>query len=248
MGGGGSSSSQVDYPPYMKALHSELMWGYDIMGGNQLALYAKSPDEKSMMGALYSALSGVSPYFNYSAHNPQAAFDNVVTAMDAFDDEIAAPAIYDAADAPYLRVLSRFAGQFAMANAVNTSAFVLGIVLLESERLAQMQKIRSDMCFKSAQLRMDYAKAWTIASVDYVQQQVDLAVNDAMFKINLFVIPANVLGSIGGSSGVTTDMTRNRFASGLSGMASGAAIGMSAGGPVGAGIGGLLGLGAGLFG
>jgi len=250
MGGGGSSSSKVDFPAYMKVMHSELMWGFDNAGTveSENKLYGMAPSQKSLVGVLFSVLSGTNPYTNFNAYNPAATFAGVETALDALDAQVATPSIYDAADAPYLRMLSRFAGQFAMANAVNTSAFVLGIVLLESEHLAQLQRINLDARARAVQLRLDYARVWTVASVDYVQQQVDLAVNEAMFKINAFVIPANVLGSIGGSSGVTTDMTRSRFASGLSGAASGAAMGMSVGGPVGAGIGGLLGLGAGLFG
>lgn len=253
MSGGGGSSS-VDYPGYLKSVHSHLMWGYDYAGnvdasGNPREVYGQDPSNYSVVYHLRDLLDEeTTPYAASTPYDPTTVFADIKTELDSYKTELDTGAIYDGADAPYLRMLSRFAGQFAMANAVNTSAFVLGIVLLESERMAQMQKLRLEHKARHVTMLFEYTKALVVAQTDYVQVQLENAVNNLMFRLNAFVVPANVLGAIGGSSGVTTDMTRSRFASGLSGMASGAAIGMSAGGPVGAGIGGLLGLGAGLFG
>lgn len=276
MGGnsGGSSSSDIKYPPYMSSIHSYLLYGYDITGAAD-KVYGHEATYNSCIGSLQRALSGIedegNPYHsnNYSVVDPSTALAQVETALDTLDalvesfdtaaDVDAQVEAFEAAqDDNLYRALNRIAGAYAGANAVDGTGFVLGMVLAEAKFQDAVASYRAQIgntilsqqasqAATAAALWLEYGKLKIVAENDYQEIEADRYARSLKWDLELYRTPGNLLGSIAGSATGDTQQVHNRAASALSGAFSGASIGASIGNAPGAGIGGLIGFGIGMF-
>lgn len=94
--------------------------------------------------------------------------------------------------------------------------------------------------------QLDLRKLEHTAMVDDYLQDMDLAVKDAMWDVEVLLKGSQILGTISGATFIPDKPSAMQSA--VAGAATGAGVGMMVGGPVGAGWGAAIGAGAGLLG
>jgi hypothetical protein len=177
---------------------------------------------------------------------------------------------------PMINAFHRLYAAAADANASNSSAFILARAMLEREHLKDVAKFGQDLTFQGykdkltmiqngvsailQQLAHKYEmkrlvmtseieaeRMGIIAEKEQSIREVELAVRDVQWELEVWQYAANILAGISGAIGSPTHaMGRETegasgLASGLGGAMSGAAAGAMVGGPWGAAIGGVIG-------
>lgn len=168
----------------------------------------------------------------------------------------------------HLRAINRFSSQMADINAVNSSAFIVGMALMESARQRQITQFRSEMAYRDRYFEiesrkallagtLEYQKTRLVADVDYLDQRINYLHKNQLWDMELYKYASNALAGIAGA--VSGDnVSPSRLQSALGGTLMGAGVGAMAGtymggaaawtsglagaGPIGLGIGALAGL------
>ena len=273
-GGGGGGSSKVEHEGYLSSAQSVLLVGRDV-SGTGTTVYGEEATSRSVVGALYRALSGEetsdNPYHtsNYTPVDPtthMAAIASELAELDVLIDDLTdtteidaeVTAFEQAHEVTHFRSVNRLAGAFAANNAMNGTGFVLGMVQLESDFERQVAGFRSGLTLRnkelaidkklnSVQMHMQYQFADITADTDYQEAKADRKNRSLKWDLELFQYPSNVIASIGGGVVSDTSGHRNRAASALSGALSGASIGNQISPGIGTGIGAAVGGLAGLL-
>ena len=278
--GGSHGSGRIEYPPYMTNLHNYMLYGWDLTGS---ALpFGKDPAEWSILAAVQRSRSGEfdddAPYallvdnIQDIKTIPDASdyLDSVDTKITAFtalvnglsDDttlNAAQTALEENTEDAHLRSLNRFTAQMSDVNATQTSAFIVGMALMESNRSKGIAMARAewdlkdrytkiDATHQDAVLELEYQKTKIAADMDELDAHVQYMVKNQTWDLEVFRNAGNLLGSISGA--VSGDEKHSsRMQSALAGGLVGGGIGWmmgakagSIGGPPGAVIGGLIGL------
>ena len=185
--------------------------------------------------------------------------DNIDEAVDAYADKTVDK---------FNSNVNRFSSGMAEANAVHSSAFIIGMALLESQRIRDINSHRTVLVMENEKAKTEYMKKaigdmvnlmnmhmgnrlelvrWqteigrlgSIAKAEQFMKDIEYDREDALWDITAIGKAANVMAAPGG--GTALPEKPSDAASAMSGALSGAATGAAIGGPVGAGIGAVLG-------
>lgn len=164
--------------------------------------------------------------------------------------------------------VNRFSSGMVEANAVHSSAFIIGMSLLESQRIRDINAHRTVLIMENEKAKTEYMKKaigdmvslmnmhmgnrlelvrWqteigrlgSIAKSEQFMKDIEYDREDALWDITAIGKAANVMAAPGG--GTALPEKPSDAASAMSGALAGAATGAAIGGPVGAGIGAVLG-------
>jgi hypothetical protein len=290
----GGSSGEVDYPEYMKKFHENMLGdgnaGSDITNvidnllGNSPYSGEAAFDPTTALDATDTAICAFDTVVDALGHETdwQSAIINAASVIDSnildttyFDDDIDGYAqLLD--DEIESKIIPKFEAGMRDANAVMTSAFVIGRALIwdgrdrelgkyATEVRSKMHLYRNDMIIKSVEriltslmYRVDFEKAVAtltsdanririVAEKEEMDQNLAIAEGDARWDVELFTHAGNLLASIGGGTVSSQKGQKNSLQSALSGGLSGAAMGAQFGAG-GAIAGGIIGIGASLLG
>jgi hypothetical protein len=297
---GGGSSGEVDYPTYMKEIHEDLL-NHSAFGTTDIIDQSLTSVINTALGN--SPFTGEAAYDPEVAMDEAdtaiCAFDTVVDAMDHTSDwqsaviNVASVIDDNIIDSDYIKddvdayaeivddeieakVLPQFEAGMRDANAVMTSAFVIGKALIWDGRNRDVNKYQTELRFKLhtqrneiiirsvdrmlsnlvhrvefekavAALTTDAKRVRIVAMKEEVDQQLSIEESDARWDLELYEYAGNLLASIGGASTSTKKSQPSQVQSALGGALSGAAMGAQVGGGYGAAIGGVIGLGASLL-
>ena len=188
-----------------------------------------------------------SEYLPAQTRTAAAELDNFV---DAVDDLQTTTDLGDKQDAfevdsedAHLRAINRFSSQMADINAVNSSAFIIGLALMESARQRQLTQFRAEMNYRdryariegfktAAVLTADYVKARLVADLDYIDQRVQYAMKNQLWSLELYKYASNALAGISGAVSSSEDKP-SKISSALGGAMIGAGAGALIGGQIG---------------
>lgn len=216
--------------------------------------------------------------------DPSAFFISVDDAMDAFSTAVGnmstttanldalQSALETATEAPYYRGLNNFVSGMSDINATNSSAFIVGLALMESgrqraiaEQRAQWQQQNNNSQVSAygqlAQMELEVQKTKLVAEYDKVNTHVTYRRQAQLWDLELYEYGANMLAASSGavsSKGQSGSTVQSVLAGALTGAAGGAAIGSmfaaegstglaAVGGPWALGLGALIGGISGLF-
>ena len=289
---GGGSSGEVDYPTYMKEIHEDLL-NHSAFGTTDIIDQSITSVINSALGN--SPFTGEAAYDPTTALDEAdtaiCAFDTVVDAMDHTSDWqsaiINAQSVMDGniIDTDYLvddidafanqfdedieaKVIPEFEAGMRDANAVMTSAFVIGRAIIWSSRDRDVAKyateirmknhiLRNEMIVKSAELmltnlvhRVDFEKSVAalttdakririVAGKEEIDQQLSIEENDARWDVELYQYAGNLLAAIGGGTAAPASKG-NQMSTGQSAL-SGAFSGAAMGAQIGGGYGAIVG-------
>jgi hypothetical protein len=175
----------------------------------------------------------------------------------------------------FLQSVGRFVSSMADIGAAGASSLYFGIALLESQRLNDISRFRSELSRARNDTRYRMIESMTRDRLQYVmlkhnllqrvfdnevtyrrfkivalvdQQNVDMDydVKEALWDFEVASRMGNTMSTLSGSV-VYGEKEPNKIQSALSGALAGASVGSAIGGPIGAGIGGLLGAAGGFF-
>jgi hypothetical protein len=164
--------------------------------------------------------------------------------------------------------INRFSAGMAEANAVHSSAFIIGMSLIESQRVRDINSHRTLLTIENEKAKTEYMKKaigdmvnlmnmhmgnrlellrWqteigrlgNIAKSEQFSKDIEYDREDALWDITAIQKAANIMAAPGGGTALPEKPSSG--ASAMSGALSGAATGAAIGGPVGAGIGAVLG-------
>jgi len=185
--------------------------------------------------------------------------DNIDEAVDAYADKTVDK---------FNSNVNRFSSGMAEANAVHSSAFIIGMALLESQRIRDINSHRTVLVMENEKAKTEYMKKaigdmvnlmnmhmgnrlelvrWqteigrlgAISKAEQFMKDIEYDREDALWDITAIGKAANIMAAPGG--GTALPEKPSDAASAMSGALSGAATGAAIGGPVGAGIGAVLG-------
>ena len=298
MGSGGGSSGAVDFPQYQKDIQKYLIQGAadtasgavkypekgiiaclnDVIGNSPFSNWEDISVENLFFG------------YGYSDGNFPALFDMFGKFMAGLDIESLWTQIYDntidgpeissavaahAADLDNdLEVNSypRFHAGMRDINAVQSSAFVIGRSLIESQKTRDITKFAANIRLHAldiAQGRWDSHLKWNnsvitayadlvklfyVAKFDAEAMNYDIRGKDILCDIRAFEYPRAMLGALQGTSSPTGGQEVSQVAKSLSGVVGGAATGAQIGSvfpgygtAIGAVVGGIAGLAGSFF-
>ena len=286
--GGGGSSGKISYPAYIETDHGAWLDDIDaiitlnqaggadvnspyfgekaynpdlLIGGLERRrerfeeVVADIDDEKSWEEYVERAL----------AKADEVLFDSTVLkdARTAFDHR---------SEDSFVSGVNNLSSWASGTGAVDSSAFSIGIALLEMERQRKVDDFDSTLHFELYKLRSQFMiqgtqqltqiltlkldgeeravktheqvmRTTVIAKKEQVDRDIEMDIQDALWDIKLYQYAGQMLSSVSGGGGIGAKEP-SPFGSALSG----AAAGFAAGGPMGAAIGGAAGLLGGLFG
>lgn len=179
--------------------------------------------------------------------------------------------------ARHLQAISRFTGGMQDINAVNSSQFIIGMALIESEfannvdqfesslriqvknakqqlinqavqQIIQILNLQVQAGMSVAQLQTEISRMKIVAKKEQVDRDLQIDVREILWDFQVVQFGIRALGGIG--SPMPDVNEPSHLQSALGGAFSGAAAGfaLSGGNPIGAGVGGLIGGLAGFFG
>lgn len=264
---GGGSSGEVDYPDWMEAKHTD--WMDDIDTLLQAELSSNSPYYAYLGGYTsstqwttirdrYSTYDGIVPGDGDYLTDWDSIVDTVIAkAQEILPDTTAKEDYIEAQDDRsrnrMLRSANALAGQYAVIGGLNSSAFALGLTLLEVDRQRELFNLDKELTFKESDQRVrfwvvgmqalmqmlyqniDAQRMSTMTNTDIersniidgrenLELQINTSAQDAKWDFELFKYAGNLLGSIAG----TAIPTQNELPTGtklLQGAAAGAAVG-----------------------
>ena len=274
---GGGSSGKVSYTEYIEEEHGA--WLDDIDDIIDLALTTASP---------YDSVTAYDPATDIStAETRMTAFASVVTGINEtnewegfvdrallkadevlFDETVLADArtaFNNRVEDTFLTGINSMSAWAGGVGATDSSAFHIGLALLEMDRTRKVDDFDSNLHFELYKLRGQYLiqgtqqmagvlamrvegekvltaareafmKTTIIANKEEADRNVEIDVQDALYDIKLFEYGGHMLAAVGG--GISLPKEPSPLVSGLAG----AAGGFAAGGPVGAVLGGIAGL------
>lgn len=275
-GGGGGSSGTVDYPLYMKKEHHK--W---------LSHTGQDTASKSVNSTLNETF-GTSPYGNedYVLNVADGLMGTAfLSVSDLFADyvELDILAVFQATHGSLLQsssivevkranlsllnedieteILPRYLAGARDMNSVMSSAFIIGQINLEKQKLRTAQKFNADIDFRCIELAttltsqivewrknvviqgVEIARIYMAAKTQEIQFNAESAAKDALWDIRLWDYASHMIasigGGVGGGGGEETSAVQNVLGGALSGAAAGAQIGTAMGGQAGGGWGAL---------
>lgn len=292
--GGGGSAGKVGYPTYLEEQHGQFLVGASGSGNSitpTTSIYDLWEDGLGVGGNPYTGLSYSDPASDFTeleglstafkdevdgivpADELTDAVNSAVKAADSNAITLATKAFQDSQKQTRARSLRSFSSEMAGINAVNSSAYMFGIALIESAALQSVENFRADLTIRQQEqltqnfidLRLQKAQLLqTVASItaevkrlkvvaeaEYVANEADLSYKHANWEWEVVLNTVTAMGGLGGGTRLPGSPSKTASALGgaLSGAATGAAIGSvvpGLGTAVGAGIGGLLGLASGV--
>lgn len=179
-------------------------------------------------------------YFGVSStvQTKLTALDTAISALsDSTELDNAQDTFEQDTENTYLRAINRFAGQMSEINAVNSSAFILGMALMENSRQRHIADFRSKLAMQDrytalqakaerAKLEIDFQKMKLVAATDKISQHVEMAVQSEMYGLELWEYGQNMLAAISG--GVTgKGKSGNKLQSALAGSLMGGGLGLA---------------------
>lgn len=284
MAGGGSSSGKVDYADYLKQFHQyALGWDKDLnnddgapTGGGILAAFedaaaAPNPYEDAYAfdptELLELAENGLASFQDeVQDFTPIELWQDLLPAIiQGVDDLITqdsqevtdAVEAYSRRDATALmRSVGRFAAGMADVGAATSSAYVMGLALLENEHLQRVDKVNKDLTImkhndrtkliagelgslmryyaarlellgSAAHLRGDLSRMSVVAQTERHETDLEYDAKDRMWEINLYKHIATLLASFSGGQAMTPQAEHSKSKSVLGGALAGGAIGAS---------------------
>lgn len=284
--GGGGSAGKVGFPSYLEEQHSDFINGgagsivpttsiYDLwetglgVGGNPFTgLAYTDPDGdmtevETLSMAFQNEVTGLS-----AADELSNAMIAATNAADNSANALATKAFEDNQKRTRARSIRAFSGQMAGINAVNSSAYMFGIALIESAALQSVENFRAELTLgqqqqlvqsyiqlRSEKMRLLQTAVTTLLEIkririvaegEYVGNESDLSYRHANWDWEVVGNTVAAMGGLGG--GTRLPKGPSKAMSAIGGAAKGAAAGGSIGGPVGAGIGAVVGGAAGFFG
>jgi len=83
-GGGSAGSGKIEYPPYQVNMHSYALYGTDLSGGDDVAVYGRNPEADSIYGLIEAGVALTNSDEELSAEGtPQALIiDNIIPSRD----------------------------------------------------------------------------------------------------------------------------------------------------------------------
>jgi hypothetical protein len=287
-GGGGSASGKVDYPKYMKVTHAQWLKGDT---GDLIPEAIDIADEYSMAGLIKTRVSGDdhNPYLELISEDPDvyasieaidpstyitdpglystvwnAMHTTAKTKADAlFDASIASEyaAMEDRQEETLLRGINRLSSGMAEIGAINSSAYLLGLSMLEQQHSRTMAAVSAELSLRKidfisnavAQLHtmlttsIDTGRMRWLAAQEYQTQQLEYNVRSEMYPMELYQYGANLLAAISGANMGAGPMekapskTMSALSGAMAGAAAGTAINPGYGTAIGAVAGGLMG-------
>lgn len=281
MSRGGGSSGKVGYPAYMETQHETwldsvaLLVTADAAGASPYnTAFAYDPDYD-----LNNFQVAVDEFGDRIEDiEPEANFEEfLIAAANAVDDNMLSDSYiadlantYEETQLPsYFRSINRFTGPMSDLNAVHTSAFVIGLAIMEQDfqnnisaftanmkmqrdrlrTVAVLDAVKGIMQLFStevqgdmsrAQLQADFAYKAVLFKTNQYEQDLAISVKDIMWDYDLFMRGGEMLGAISGAASGPTSTPR--AASALSGALSGGANAAMTFGQIGGAEGALLGL------
>lgn len=284
MTGGGSAAGQVGFPVYMETKHEEWVDVADALadalavgGGPYNTAYSYDPDPNllDMQDVLDDYVGTVADLDEYSD------YDSILTAAIAHvDDDIGldpngslVTAAVDAYETQQIstnmRAVNRFTGGMADINAVNGSAFVIGLALIENQLQADVGQFQAQLKLqkdkernltilhtaegitKLLQLKLqsqqgvaasqaDISRASIIAKREQLEGDLQIDVENQLWDFGLYQQAGTILGSISGTGMVPRPTPKIQSVLGGA-LSTGSQFGML-GGQMGGSEGGILGL------
>lgn len=147
-------------------------------------------------------------------------------------------------------------------NAIQSTAFVIGKANIARQQVIAINEFQTKLRFNAIQISVDLWKRHLDWSRDVVtvytdvtksyydvrmtmdRQQLEYAVKDRLWNMNLFDEVRAVVGALNGAAAATGKTQPSQLQKSIAGTLGGAATGASVGGPYGAAIGAVIGLGA----
>jgi hypothetical protein len=272
----------VDYPTYMQTVHGYWLDGTGSVGHGGLV----SAIASALSTNPFNSLTGYDPSTAITAMAAAiTAFQNIVTALDGHTDydtySTAAAAQVDAIYAPttYInnkvaahasaldteittKVIPRFEAGMRDANAVMTSAYVIGKAIIEMDRNDKVDKFRADLVFQADNKRADLIQSATsemvriflqkteygrvimattldklrleiAAQQDYKTETKAIAGDKGRWPLEAYKYGANMLAGISGGTTGSVPVDGNKTARIIGSGLSGAAAGAMIGGAIG---------------
>jgi len=291
-GGGGAGAGEIKYPTYIETFHGDIL---DVSGGGLVAGDVVDVGElidrmQNTDNSPYFAVTAYDPDSDVSEMESRyntydalvSAFDEdtewaalVDTAYNKYNDKVMSEDVIDKAveefdkrtQRPYAQSLNRFTGAMADINSVNSSAFVIGMALLEGDRQRSVKEYNAEQTLQfhntkvqsvvqsASQLtnmflqklevhRASTAMLQEIKRIKNVMKQEEEARNtelsqlDANWDLDVLVKGASIIAYPSGAGYVPNKPSK--ASSALGGALSGAAAGAALG-PAGAAAGAVIG-------
>lgn len=297
---GGGTSGAVSHPDYIKSTYRILVEGTDATPATNLPIgmldalitvlnattpYANaaaySPDpfislDQEQLSKTEDALISNTPTIDTdrwdAMHEAAKSKAEALFIQDAIDKGVDAYAEKTVDE--FNAGVNRYSQGMAEANAVHSSAFIIGMSLLETQRVRDINTHRTVLTIENEKAKTQYMQKaigdmvnlmnmhmgnrleilrWQteigrlgiIAKSEQFEKDIEYDREDALWDLTAIGKAANIMATPGG--GLVLPEKPSRGASALSGALSGAATGAAVGGPIGAGIGGALGAVGGWF-
>ena len=265
-GGAGVGSPETDMPQYIKTQHEAWLGEFDTYFDAALAAgspYANTeafdPNElldqsQTRYEVFDDVVTALDPTADYVAFAAQAATTADATLSDSSDVDDLTDTFEEKAQQVLFRAQSRFSGVMSERMAHNSSAFVLGQVLLERgfnvdvadyragetarisrERTAFITQSISDMMAlqsmqvsahqSSTHTQGEFNRLTALANKEFVAEDIEMRGSDAIWELELFQHGSNLISGISGVALIPK--APNLRASTISGALSGAAMGGS---------------------
>lgn len=281
-GGGGGSAGSVQFPTEISDVLDDWLGASGDFAGTNVsnemeALQGNSPYATVNSFNPDAFVSAVQSRFDYYDTLVKAIdehtdwdtfFDNVKDKVDSIISDSYIESVVDEYDDDtkdeWGDTINRFAGGMAEINAINSSAFIIGMALMENQRLRAVRKLRASLVldFEKVKLQMyqqglndmirmyafkldvDRAATQTLAEINRVSavlkkeqyiEDIELDVEDTLWDIKVFQYGGRVMASPSGAAPIPDKPSK--AASALGGALSGAAQGAAIGGPIGAVVG-----------
>lgn len=198
-----------------------------------------------------------------------AGLDVHVLWSDVYEDTVHGPEIAAAVSSQAelldnevrTKVLPAFLAGMRDINAIQSTTFVIGKAVIADSQVRQMNEFQSRIRLSAIELSgqlwrshldwskgviaiyLEMTKLYYATRLDVDTKQLEYAVNDKMWDMNLLDEPTKVLGILNGAAATTNKNKPSQATSAIAGALSGAAAGAPMG-PYGAAAGAILGLGA----
>lgn len=268
-GGGSAGSGKVSYPEYIQSTHARMLYGldeedYDSMGTWDFnimddieAAHYNNPweggffydpsTELGELGTVVGELSTIADAFT-PASDWESYVDRAITKInsDILSDDSYVDTEVEAYDEDtkdeFLRAMARFKAGYADINAVNSSAFVLGLMGLEKQRLRDIDRYRAQMKLqdhqrriqvilaavqsitqhynlemefklKESQMVLEDSKLSIAANQEYLEAELNIAASAAVWDLETWQYGTNVLAAASGGTTVSGPQSKGKSAS-----------------------------------
>jgi len=249
-GGGGGNSGEVDWPDYLKDRHKKWLSSnevddervnmdqaieeaWDASPYTDGYTYDPTEDLASMrarLSAFELTVDSIDPQGDFEAY-----FDTAIAKLDeivGIDANAEIVRQFDESQRPALmRAVGRFSAGMADIGAINSSAYIIGLALMENEHLRQIARVNADlalqekqrknnmvlqavaMMMQELQFRSDLERVATslnteirritiVAHSEFLSRDLEIASKDASWNLEIWQYASNLLAAVQGGTSI----------------------------------------------